>query len=109
MSIRAPCIVPGLSMIGLPDLHCCLTPLLASCCHAGSEICCSGTPYSNLTAVAAKLKTGLPDAWIYTNECSEMARWPKLDPISGHGGVPPGLDAISVVRHVAYSHAILIL
>ena len=69
---------------------------LNALCAADSEICCSGTPYSNLSAVAARLKAGLPHAWIYTNECSEMARWPKLDS-AGNGGVPPGLDAISVV------------
>jgi len=30
----------------------------------GDEICCGGTPYSNLSSVAARLKAGLPDAWI---------------------------------------------
>ena len=69
---------------------------LNALCAVDSEICCSGTPYSNLSAVAARLKAGLPHAWLYTNECSEMARWPKLDS-AGNGGVPPGLDAISVV------------
>ena len=60
------------------------------------EICCSGTPYDDLAKVAAKLKAGLgASAWIYTNECSEMAKWPKLD-AAGNGGVPPGLDAVSV-------------
>lgn len=62
---------------------------------AGDEICCGGTPYNDLAKVAAALKAGLPAAWIYTNECSEMAKWPKLD-ASGNGGVPPGLDAVSV-------------
>ena len=61
----------------------------------GDEICCGGTPYSNLSSVAARLKAGLPSAWIYTNECSEMHSWPKLD-ADGSGGVPAGLDAISV-------------
>ena len=31
--------------------------------------CTGGTPYSNLSSVAARLKAGLPSAWIYTNEC----------------------------------------
>ena len=45
--------------------------------------------------MAARLKAGLPKAWIYTNECSEMASWPALA-ADGSGGVPAGLDAISV-------------
>lgn len=61
----------------------------------GDEICCSGTPYANLSSVASRLREGLgPDAWIYTNECSEMSQWPPLR--DGQGGVPPALDAISV-------------
>ena len=44
---------------------------LNALCAVDSEICCSGTPYSNLSAVAARLKAGLPHAWIYTNECSD--------------------------------------
>ena len=48
-----------------------------------------------MSAVAAKLKAGLPDAWIYTNECSEMERFPPIGK-DGSGGVPAGLDAISV-------------
>ena len=70
---------------------CRLTAAFAS----GDEICCGGTPYSNLSSVAARLKAGLPKAWIYTNECSEMASWPALA-ADGSGGVPAGLDAISV-------------
>jgi hypothetical protein len=61
----------------------------------GDEICCGGTPYSNMSAVAAQLKAGLPDAWIYTNECSEMEHFPPIA-ADGSGGVPAGLDAISV-------------
>ena len=62
----------------------------------GDEICCSGTPYANLSSVAGRLRQGLgPAAWIYTNECSEMASWPSIG-VNGTGGVPFGLDAISV-------------
>jgi hypothetical protein len=60
----------------------------------GDEICCSyGVPYSNLSAVASKLKAGLPHAWIHTNECWNIGGWPPLR--DGVGGIPPGLDIIS--------------
>jgi len=59
----------------------------------GDEICCGGTPYSNLSSVALALRKDLgAKAWLYTNECSEMAKWPSL----ADGGVPSALDAISV-------------
>ena len=54
----------------------------------GDEICCSGTPLANLTAVADALRAGLgPKALLYTNECSEMQQWPA---------VPASLDYISI-------------
>jgi len=54
----------------------------------GDEICCSGTPLANLTAVANKLRAGLGStAVIYTNECSEIHEWDT---------VPDALDYISI-------------
>eukprot|EP00039_Didymoeca_costata_P017189 m.316582 g.316582 ORF g.316582 m.316582 type:complete len:292 (-) comp16504_c0_seq12:223-1098(-) len=54
----------------------------------GDEICCSGTPLSNLTSVADLLRQTLPtNAILYTNECSEMEKWPS---------VPSSLDYISI-------------
>eukprot|EP00658_Telonema_sp_P-2_P065628 TRINITY_DN54829_c0_g2_i2.p1 TRINITY_DN54829_c0_g2~~TRINITY_DN54829_c0_g2_i2.p1 ORF type:complete len:287 (+),score=76.83 TRINITY_DN54829_c0_g2_i2:65-925(+) len=54
----------------------------------GDEICCSGVPLSNLTAVADRLRTGLgQSAVLYTNECSVMKDWPA---------VPFALDYVSI-------------
>lgn len=45
----------------------------------GDEICCSGTPLSNLTSVANVLRKKLPaSAVIYTNECEEMQTWSEI-------------------------------
>jgi hypothetical protein len=75
------------------------TPHVDSGCVSGiflgDELVCGGLPYADLATVAAQLKSELPHAWLYTNECAEMQSWPPIDRW-GNGGVPLGLDAISV-------------
>ena len=85
----------------------------------GDEKVCGGVPYDDFSIVgahfcplstpsaekgglvwlaAARLKAGLPEGWIYSNECSVVQSWPALKCSRGRctGGVPAGLDAISV-------------
>jgi hypothetical protein len=49
-------------------------PLMGGSCAVGvflgDEIVCGGTPLKYLDQVSARLKASLPNAWIYTNECS---------------------------------------
>jgi hypothetical protein len=70
----------------------------------GDEVVCGGVQYSALSMVSARLKAGLPDALIYVNECTEVQSWPELSCRNNSrtgtqrctGGVPAGLDAISI-------------
>lgn len=44
----------------------------------GDEICCAGVPLADLQQVLTMLRSLVgPDAILYTNECGEMASWPK--------------------------------
>jgi hypothetical protein len=64
----------------------------------GDEICCGGVPYADLDVVSTRLKVGLREAIIYVNECTNVQSWPNIECNGGRctGGVPAGLDAISV-------------
>ena len=62
----------------------------------GDEIVCGGIPYANLSLVAGRLKAALPKAWIYTNECGDVIQGFPPITADGGGGVPAGLDAISI-------------
>jgi hypothetical protein len=70
----------------------------------GDELVCSGIPYADLSKVAGRLKAAMPKAWVYLNECGDVVG-NMFPPIAadGTGGVPPGLDAISID---AYSQGI---
>eukprot|EP01047_Picozoa_sp_COSAG01_P013552 COSAG01_NODE_639_length_14598_cov_316.689841_12_plen_312_part_00 len=64
----------------------------------GDELVCSGIPYADLSMVAGRLKEAMPSAWIYTNECGDVVGnvFPPIAADGRTGGVPPGLDAISI-------------
>ena len=59
---------------------------------------CSGISYVNLSTVAGRLKAAMPNAWIYTNECGDVVGnlFPPIAADGLSGGVPLGLDAISI-------------
>lgn len=64
----------------------------------GDELVCGGIPYANLSVVAGRLKAAMPNSWIYLNECGDIVgnAFPPIAADGQSGGVPPGLDAISI-------------